>query len=87
MDNNLIEKSNEVLGFIVNFKKVHDGNSPTYREIMAGCGLASTSLVAYYLDDLEERGKILRPARGGNVRVIEVVGGRWVGPELGEQGI
>lgn len=87
MDEKHTAKSNEILKFIVAFKKAHDGNSPTYREIMAGCELASTSLVAYYLEDLEARGLIQRPDRRGNVRVIEVVGGEWIGPKVNERDV
>ena len=31
-----------VYRFIVEFKREHDGNSPTYREIMESCGVSST---------------------------------------------
>jgi len=71
---------NIVLKAIIAYKQRHDGNSPTYRDLMAMTGLSSTSTVAYHLDNLERAGRIRRPARTGNSRVIEVVGGRWVAP-------
>ena len=33
---------------------------PTYREIMAGCGLASTSVVNYHVGQLVRRGYVIR---------------------------
>lgn len=72
----------EMLRFIILFKQRHDGNSPTYREIMRSTGISSTSMVAYHLDKLERAGRIERPQMVGNTRVIEVVGGRWVGPVM-----
>ena len=75
-----MKDENKVLKAIVTYKQRHDGNSPTYRDIMAMTGLSSTSTVAYHLAELERAGKIRRPARTGNSRVIEVVGGRWVAP-------
>lgn len=79
-------KRQEVLRFIISFKAAHDGNSPTYREIMADCDLASTSLVAYYLAELEDRGQIRRPGVGRS-RGIEVTGGRWSPPRAGRVNI
>ena len=66
--------------FVVGYKKIHDGNSPSFREIMEGCGISSLSVVLYYLNKLEDRGLIRRPeAKIGErfARKIEVVGGRW----------
>ena len=66
-----------LMAFIIAYKKKHDGNSPTYREMMAGTGLSTTSSVAYHLEKLEAEGRIERPLQVGNTRVIEVVGGEW----------
>ncbi|MGI6730441.1 MAG: hypothetical protein ACOX5F_00905 [Anaerovoracaceae bacterium] len=68
--------------FIVDYKSTHDGNSPTYREMMLGTGLTTTSMVAYHLEKLEDEGKIARPQQVGNIRVIEVVGGCWYPPDM-----
>ena len=78
------EQRRKIYGFIVRYKEQHDGNSPTYREIMTGCQLKSVSTVGYYLADLEDRGLIVRSVRRGGARVIEVVGGQWIAPEFGE---
>lgn len=76
-----VRRQQEVLQFVVAFKRAHDGNSPSIREIMDGCRIASTSLVAFYLAELEKRNKIsLEPSDGrgsGKARRIEVIGGQW----------
>jgi SOS-response transcriptional repressor LexA len=82
-----MDKKAAVLRMIVAFKRAHDGNSPTYREIMRACELRSTSAVAYHLDALEDQGLIRRPNRQGNTRVIEVPGGRWTPPERGRHDV
>lgn len=77
----------KLFDFIVAYKVEHDGNSPTYREMMAATGLTSTSMVAWHLEKLEDAGLIERPQQVGNSRVIEVVGGRWEydrGPATGD---
>lgn len=69
-----------VYEFIVTHKKAHDGNSPTFREIISGCGISSTSVVLYYLNKLEQRGLIRRPEPEIGSRFacnIEIVGGQW----------
>jgi SOS-response transcriptional repressor LexA len=69
-----------VYEFIVTYKRGHDGNSPTFREIMEGCAITSTSMVLYYLTGLEKRGLIRRPEPeigNRNATKIEIVGGQW----------
>jgi SOS-response transcriptional repressor LexA len=69
-----------VFDFIVAYKREHDGNSPTIREIMLACGISSTSMVVFYLNKLERRGIIRRPEPVFGARYangIEVVGGKW----------
>jgi SOS-response transcriptional repressor LexA len=75
------EKHYKVYDFIVSYKRRHDGNSPTFREIMEGCGISSTSMVVFYLNKLELRRLIRRPEPEiGNwyASKIEVVGGCWM---------
>lgn len=62
--------------FIVGFKREHDGNSPTIREIGDALGMHSTSHIRWYLEKLEKRGLIR--IEGYASRCIEVMGGRWV---------
>lgn len=60
--------------FILEYKREHDGNSPTFREIRQACQISSTSMVSYYLRQLEAETKIsLQPG----TRSIAVVGGEW----------
>lgn len=66
----------EVLRFVVDYKRGHDGNSPSVREIQEGLGWDSTSTVAAALRRLEQAGKVRLTGYPGT-RGIEVVGGRW----------
>lgn len=46
--------------------------SPTVREICAGVGLKSTSSVHFYLNDLEDAGKIKKnPAHARAIKIID----------------
>ena len=69
-------KPNKVFKFIVDFKKDHDGNSPTVREIAEKCEISSISTVSFILDELDESGKI-ELKNNGQSRQIQVVGGSW----------
>jgi SOS-response transcriptional repressor LexA len=69
-------KPNKVFEFIVDFKKDHDGNSPTVREIAKKCKISSISTVSFILDELDESGKI-KLLNNGQSRQIHVVGGSW----------
>ena len=62
----------EVLDFIIEYKRANDGLSPSMREIMAK-GVSSTSVVAWHLKKLELAGKI----SCNGVRGIKVKGGSW----------
>lgn len=77
------EKRSKVMHYIIRYKEVHDGLSPTMREIMVGCGMFSTSHVDYYLQQLEEMDLIKRSGRRG----IQVIGGVWLKPEETEGGL
>ena len=35
------------LDIIISYKKLHDGNSPTWREIADACSISSMSVAAY----------------------------------------
>lgn len=61
----------KIFDYIILFKKAHNGNSPTLREIMDGCYVGSTSVVHYHLTQLESKGMIMR--KSGMARMIEVV--------------
>jgi repressor LexA len=60
-----------VLEFIKEYKERYE-NSPTYREIMEGVGLASTSTVSRHLKALEEEGLIERDEfRPRSIRIVK----------------
>jgi repressor LexA len=55
----LSPKQERIINFVTAF--LHDkGYPPTIRDIAAGCGISSTSVVAYNLDKLEQAGYIRR---------------------------
>jgi hypothetical protein len=68
------ERRADILAYIIDYKTVHDGLSPTIRDIASECSIPSTSTVSYYLATLETEGKIKLAERG---RGIMVVGGLW----------
>lgn len=60
----------KVLGFIRKFIN-ENGYSPTVREIQFGCKISSTSVVAYYLNGLEDMQRITRiPRAPRTIRVL-----------------
>jgi len=65
-----------VFAFIVNYKRAHDGLSPSIQEIAEGCRL-SESTVKYHLLMLERDDRIRIVGR----RAIEVTGGIWDLPD------
>lgn len=66
--------------YILAYKQSHDGNSPSIREIGQVMGIESTSMVMYYLRQLEELDLIL--IESARSRAIQVVGGAWIPPEV-----
>ncbi len=70
------KKAEAVFNFIVQFKRDHDGNSPSIREIQQGCRISSTSMVEFYLDCLVDDGRISM-ADHFKSRMISVTGGEW----------
>lgn len=56
---NMTQRERGVLAYIKSYHAQH-GYVPSLREIMAACGISSTSVVASLLDDLAERGAISR---------------------------
>jgi repressor LexA len=81
----LSPKQERIFSFVAEF--LHDrGYPPTIRDIAAGCGISSTSVVAYNLDKLEQAGYIRRHSdisrgievnshkKGGKLVYIPIVG-------------
>lgn len=69
----------KVYDFIVEFKKNHDGNSPSIREIGRAVGITSTSVTNYYLESLAGM-EIIKLKKQGSSRMISVSGGSWTPP-------
>jgi hypothetical protein len=68
----LSERALEVLEYVILHKRENDGNSPTVREIMRKCQISSTSMVHYYLDQLQYFDKI----HCQGIRNIVIVGAK-----------
>lgn len=64
-----------VYDFIVAWKKAHDGNSPSIRQLTDECNTGSTSVTAHILEKLESEGRIKVEDR--QARQIVVIGGEW----------
>ena len=69
-----------IYNYILRFKRRHNGNSPSIREMADTFGL-STSVVSEHLSRLEAIGLIERSGKG-TARMIEVVGGTWTPPTM-----
>jgi SOS-response transcriptional repressor LexA len=63
-----------ILDYLIRFKTNHDGNSPTFRQIMKACGITSTSVVHYYLQRMRVN-RLIKIEAGH--KGIEVIGGKW----------
>jgi len=76
----LSQKQERIINFVTEF--LHDkGYPPTVRDIAAGCGLSSTSVVAYNLNKLQQAGYIRRHSdisRGIEFLASQRGGGRLV---------
>lgn len=64
-----------MLSYIIDYKRAHNGNSPSYREIGNACSISSTSEVKRILS-LLEKARLIKVSWKSR-RSIEVVGGRW----------
>ncbi|HEU65943.1 MAG TPA: repressor LexA [Chloroflexi bacterium] len=82
----LSSKQERIINFVTEFLR-HRGYPPTIRDIAAGCGISSTSVVAYNLNKLEQAGYIRRYSdisrgiqflapqqKGGKLVYIPIVG-------------
>lgn len=64
------KRQKELLSYIDSFIARH-GFSPSYREIMKGCGYRSVATVALHIDNLIKRGHLIK--RDHSARSLEVV--------------
>lgn len=76
---NLDPVQDRIYKFIVRYKRVNDGLSPTVREIADGLGMGSTS-IQYQLVNLERTGLIRRV--GYRSRGIKLIGGHYIPPAM-----
>lgn len=67
-----MDRSDRVLAYITSYIAEH-GYPPTVRQISAGVGMNSTSMVHYYLQKLEANGRIEREFN--SPRAIRVLDG------------
>ena len=65
------KKQHELLEYLREFIAEH-GYSPSYREIMKGCGYTSVATVSLHVNNLIKRGHVVK--RGNSARSLEVVG-------------
>jgi SOS-response transcriptional repressor LexA len=72
------DRKDRVYAFLVAYKLSHNGNSPSVREIMAGCELPNPNEVTRVLRKLEKDGRISR-AMPSHCQ-ITVIGGSWTIP-------
>ena len=72
-----MSKDNQVLKFVIHYKSENNGNSPSYEDIMAACGVQSKSHVKKILDKLEVSGALERIG----TRHINVPNSQWVHEE------
>lgn len=66
------KKQHELFEFLKGFITEH-GYSPSYREIMKGCGYASVATVALHVGNLIKRGHVIK--RSNSARSLEIVAG------------
>jgi len=69
--------------FVVRYKRMHAGDSPTRREIGAGVGVSTPSIVHHHLMMLERAGKIVLARPSGQARMIGIPGAEWRFEEVG----
>lgn len=48
------------MSFIIRYRARHGGNSPSYTQIMRGCGLSSTSVAWRIVKDLIDDGRLYK---------------------------
>lgn len=69
-----MSRKSQILQFAIEYKKTHNGNSPSYDEIMESCGITSKSVIKYLLDKLEEDGLL----EHDGIRSIVIPNSEWM---------
>ena len=70
-------RSQKILEYVIAYKRAHDGNAPTVRDIGAACGISSTGVVNHHLKQLVRAGEMYRDEDGG----LCVTNGHWTQKE------
>ena len=69
-----LRRQADLLRYIAGYVEAHGGLSPSYREMAAGVGVASSSAVHSLLNGLEARGRVRRlPYRARAIELLEPV--------------
>jgi SOS-response transcriptional repressor LexA len=73
-----MSKDNDVYRFIVRYKIAHQGNSPSFEEIMEGCNISSKSMVSHILASLQDAGLLVQDG----VKNISIPNSKWTVEEV-----
>lgn len=75
-----MSKEKEILRFVIEYKMDHNGNSPSYDQIMDACEISSKSEVKRILEGMEGAGLLNLNGRRG----IEIPNSEWQMNSIGE---
>jgi len=78
-----VYSADALYAYLLEYKRSHDGNSPSIRDIKERFKISSSSMVVYLLRKLVETDKI-RLAEYPKARSIEIIGGKWFPPTNNE---
>lgn len=70
-----LKSRDEILAFIIDYKREHDGCAPSFDDVVEGTGY-SKSTVSHHIGQLEKYGYLKTEGH----RMIAVTGGEWVYP-------
>jgi len=73
-----LDKTTEIFDFIVEYKRQHQGRSPTIREMGVGTGLSSTNTVLHHVRKLVKQHRIVLDNAKGGARNIVIPGAVWI---------
>ncbi len=71
-----VERRRLIIDFLIEYKKSHDGCSPTIRQITDAVGLKSHTTTWAHLRTLEKEGAV-KCGKRGKPCSIELAGGLW----------
>lgn len=68
----------EILVFVTSYKKSHGGDTPSYRTVISSINISSTSVLHYYLLEMDKAGLI--DLAEGRRRGILITGEKYIPP-------